>query len=116
MKSIFWSFVLFASLACWTYAATTTSARPAAKYAKGQPTATVTPKPAAKGKAGSTDTEKHRNTIGIQSRIGADNSTTGSRRVITTRLGSDGVTPQQQCQCVLFYLCDQNDVLEVPAK
>lgn len=102
MKSTLWSLIFVASLTYSTYAATTP--RTTAK-------AGATPKvsPPTKGAPKRSQLDH-----GIQSRIGADNSTIGSGRVITTRFGSDGVTPQQQCRCVLFYLCDQNEVLDVP--
>lgn len=36
----------------------------------------------------------------------------GTRRVITTRLGADGA-PEEQCACTVFYLCDKDNVVQL---
>lgn len=32
-------------------------------------------------------------------------------KIITTRFGADGVTPEKQCQCTLFYLCNNENTV-----
>lgn len=82
---------------------------------------TTTVKPTAPGKTAKPTVAKNTTSKdGISLRLGESSTQTATRRgpgggkIITTRLGANG-NPEEQCQCTLFYLCDQGNVVEVQA-
>lgn len=83
-------------------------------------TTTVKPTSLAPGKATKPTASKNTTSKdGISLRLGqsASNATrngASSGKIITTRLGANG-NPEEQCQCTLFYLCDQGNVVDVQA-
>lgn len=37
-------------------------------------------------------------------------------KIITLRLGSDGSTSQEQCECRLFYLCEKDNTIDTASQ
>lgn len=102
-KRIFATVLIVLPLISLTLAARTTTLKP-----------TTTAKPNKTATATKATTNKDGISVRLDQNAGNSNRNSTRGKIITTRLGANG-NPEEQCQCTLFYLCDQENVIEVQA-